>query len=374
MKIPLSKIQDNELSRKYANDAVDTGWWSGTGDYVTRAERLLSKMLDAHAMVCNSGTSALELALRVLGVDNQQAGDVEVIVPAFTFAAPVTSVMAVGAKPVFVDLISVEQPTIDWNQVIESITPKTRAVIAVDTFGLNSMHTLTVDQYAVLQDKGIHIIHDCAESFGAEYRSFLKDGKYSTRHPQATVSIYSFHANKVLACGEGGALASSDADLVDMARKFANHGMSTEKRYWHDVAGRNFRMSNIIAGLLCGQLEVWTNVYESRFRTIIGYDDRLCDSELNKISGMVGNWLYTVAHPQREKYLGHLRSNGVDARAVWYALEDQPLFSQYMPTAYPISAKIAREAFWLPTYGDMTDEEIAYVTDLIYEVENDSNW
>jgi perosamine synthetase len=230
--VPLSRVTLSDLERTFAHAAVDSGWISGTGGYVRDFEQGLAARLGRrHVVAVGNGTLALELALLALEIG---PGD-EVIVPALTFVAPAAAVRAVGATPVFAD-VTAESWTVDPARAAELVTPRTRAVVAVDLLG----HPCDADSLAAL---GVPLVEDAAQAHGALYRG-------RPAGSLGVVSTFSFHANKTVSTGEGGCLATDDPGLAERARLIANHGMTAARPYWHTVVGRNFRMTNVTAAIM----------------------------------------------------------------------------------------------------------------------------
>jgi perosamine synthetase len=296
-----------------------------------------------HVIAVSNGTSALEAAVRALGVS---AGD-EVIVPALTFVAAAAVVRTVGAVAVLAD-ISPQTWTIDPEAARRRITPRTRAIIAVDVLG----HPCDYDALLAL---GLPIIEDAAEAHGALYRGKTVGGF-------GAVSTFSFFANKTISTGEGGCVATDDDDLAAMMRLIANHAMTKERPYWHEVVGHNFAMTNITAAIWLAQVERWDELVAARNYVASRYDVCLADGRL--IRRPVASWateacwLYTVASAERASLLRELRTAGIDARAIWTALPDLPLYADGVRGEYPVARLISSLAFWLPTWAHMLDTTI----------------
>lgn len=351
MRIPLSSVELSQLERGYAKDAIDTCWISGTGAYLTRFESSLAQRIGRkHVIAVANGTVALELALLARGIG---PGD-EVIVPALTFVAPAAAVRAVGALPVFAD-ITEESWTIDPEIVRRLITPKTKAVIAVDVLG----HPCDFDS---LRRLGVPVIEDAAEAHGALYRG-RPAGSFGE------VSTFSFHANKTITTGEGGCVATDDDSLAEAMRLIGNHGMTKERPYWHPVVGHNFRMTNVAAAIGLGQVERWDEMVAARNRVARRYDELLGERIVRRrpVASWAAEacWLYTVTATGREAVIRFLRDRGIDARAIWTALPDLPVYRESLRGDYGVARRIAGTALWLPTWAHMPDEDISYVADAL---------
>jgi perosamine synthetase len=351
MRIPLSSVNLSELEREYAKEAIDTGWISGGGKYLTEFESALAQKIGRkHVIAVANGTLALELALLAQGVG---AGD-EVVVPALTFAAPAAAVRTVGAQPVFAEITSASW-TLDPEHVRQLINDKTKAIIAVDVLG----HPCDFES---LQGLGIPIIEDAAEAHGALYRG-TPVGSFGV------MSTFSFHANKTITTGEGGCVATDDDSLAASMRLISNHGMTKEHPYWHPVVGHNFRMTNVTAAIGLGQVERWDEMVAARNRVAQLYDELLGDSIVQRrpVASWATEacWLYTVTATDRERLLPFLRAQGIDARAIWTALPDLPLYANSLRGDYSCARRIANTALWLPTWAYMPEEAIASVADAL---------
>lgn len=347
MNIPLSNISMTELEINYAKEAIESGWISSSGKYVGRFERALAQKIGRkHVVALLNGTTALELALRALGIGD---GD-EVIVPALTFVAPAAAVRTVRAKPIFAD-VDPENWTIDPGQVRRLITQKTKVIIAVDVLGHPA-------DYDALLAFGLPIIEDAAEAHGACYRGRPVGGF-------GVVSVFSFFANKTISTGEGGCAATDDDSLAERMRLIAYHGMTKERPYWHDVVGHNFCMTNIAAAIGLGQVERWDELVEARNRVADEYDRLLREMPVLRrpVSAWATEacWLYTVAATERARVLKVLRNAGIDARAIWTALPALPLYADSVRGSYPVAREISSTAFWLPTWAHMPVDNIQCV-------------
>ncbi|MFE9098038.1 DegT/DnrJ/EryC1/StrS family aminotransferase [Streptomyces sp. NPDC007264] len=352
--VPLSRPSLSALERSHVQGALEDGWISGTGGLVTRFEEALSRRIGrGHTIAVANGTMGLELALRGLGIG---PGD-EVVVPAFTFAAPATTVLAVGARPVPAD-VDPDTWTICPRAARAARTPRTRAVIAVDVLGHPA-------DYDALRALDLPVIQDAAEAHGARYRGRPVGG-------QGDLSVFSFHANKAITTGEGGSVSTDSPHLAERMRLLANHGMTPQQPYVHEVVGRNFRMTNLTAALGLGQLERWDELIGARNDVARRYAERLDPSEYAPRPvapwAEYSCWLHTVTAPaeRRAAVLAHLRARGIDARAVWPPLHEQPVLGR-PGTDCPVARDIAQRAFWLPTYAGMPDTDIDLVAAALAE-------
>ncbi|WP_328871814.1 DegT/DnrJ/EryC1/StrS family aminotransferase [Streptomyces sp. NBC_00287] len=330
-------------------DAMASGWISGTGPYVDAFERSLEQRTGrASATAVSSGTTALEIVLSALGIG---PGD-EVVVPALTFAAPAAAVLTVGAVPVLCD-VDPGNWTIDPGAARALLTPRTKAVLAVDLMG----HPCDYERLAELD---VLVIEDAAQAHGARTAQGVAGGF-------GVASVFSFHANKVITSGEGGAVLTDDPELADRVRLIAHHGMTASDGYRHRVVGRNGRMTNLTAAVGTAQTERWDELVRGRLTVARHYDARLTGHGFvprpHEPWASPSCWLYCVTSPERDAAVERARRNGADARAVWPALSDLPLYRRYAPRPCIHASAISRTAMWLPTWSHMGPEDVAAVTE-----------
>lgn len=365
--IPISAPSLTALERDYLLEAFDSGWISGMGgSFIPRFEAALAQQVQRkHCIAVSNGTVALALALQALGIG---PGD-EVIVPALTFVSPAAMVRAVGAMPVFADVYA-NTWNISARHVAQLITPRTKAIIAVDVMG----HPCNYLDLAVVAH-GIPIIEDAAQAHGALYHG-IPCGKFGV------ISTFSFFSNKGVTCGEGGAVLTDDPDLATQMRVIANHGQTPGRPYWHDVVGSNYRTTNLHAAIGLAQVERWEELTCARQWVARWYDERLADlfddTELWRRPVADGGdaftrnatescWLYPLHHPDRDRIVQHLRENGIDARAIWTPLCDLPLYRESCRGEYPNARHVGVGAFFLPTSAIMTEVDVQFVAEKVRE-------
>lgn len=344
MRIPLSSISMSSVERDLVKEVMDTTMISSAGPMIPAFEAAIAPRLGvAHVVATSSGSCALELALRALGIG---PGD-EVIVPAFTFVAPISAVVLVGAVPVIVD-VSPDTWTIDPRQVERHIGPRTKAIIAVDILGHPA-------DYDALAGFNLPIVEDAAEAIGARYKG-------RPTGSLGTLAIMSFHANKVLATGEGGCVATNDARLAARVRQLGNFGMSPTRRYWHEMAGHNHRMTALAAAIGLGQVQRWPELIGARAQVTRWYDAALVGIDVIRrpVAAWAEEvtWLYTVASNRRADILTACTRRGIDARAIWPAVAEQPAFRNLAIDDCPVARAVSGTALWLPTSAQMSAEDV----------------
>ena len=311
-----------------------------------------------HCVGFNSGTSALHVALLLLGVGH---GD-EVITTPFTFVATSWAISYVGARPVYVDIDDATF-NLDPKLVGHAITPRTKAILPVHLYG----QPFDVDPFLdICRKNRLPLVEDACQAHGARYK-----GKMVGTFGQ--ISCFSFYPGKNLgACGEGGALVTNDAGFDKRARSLREHGSSV--RYYHDEVGFNYRMEGFqgaVLGVKLKHLEDWAQKRRTIAHT---YHDLLADTPLQlprEAANAEGAWhLYVVRHPRRDELKKHLEANGVGC-ALHYPL---PLHLQkcyanlgYKIGDFPVAEKAARECLSLPIYPGLTDKQLRRVADVIKE-------
>ncbi len=309
-----------------------------------------------HALGFNSGTSALHVAMRLLGVG---PGD-EVITTPYTFIATSWAISYCGAKPVYVDIDDATF-NLDPNLIERAITPRTKAVLPVHLYG----QPFDVDAVAAICRKHkLPFVEDAAQAHGAKFK-----GK--TVGSLGDIACFSFYPAKNLgACGEGGALVTNNAALAARAKALREHGSTV--RYHHDEVGYNYRLEGIqgaVLGVKLKHLGRWTR---ERQRVADRYAELLGDTPLKLPVVAAGNesaWhLYTVRHPRREELKKFLDANGI-GNAVHYPL---PLHLQkvyaplgHQPGDFPVAEKAARECLSLPMFPELTDAQIQRVAAVV---------
>ncbi len=327
------------------------------GPDVVQFEKDFAKFIGAeHCVAFNSGTSALHVALLLLGI---KSGD-EVVTTPFTFVATSWAISYVGAKPVYVDIEDLTM-NLDPKLVERAITSRTKAVLPVHLYG----QPFDIDPIlAVCKKHNLPLVEDAAQAHGAKYK-----GK--TVGTFGEISCFSFYPGKNLgACGEGGALVTNNAAFAARARSLREHGSTT--RYYHDEIGFNYRMEGIqgaVLGVKLKHLEEWTN---ERRRVANRYSELLAETplQLPREAGFAESaWhVYVVRHSRRDDLKKHLEAGGVGC-ALHYPL---PLHLQkcyaslgHKPGDFPVAEKAARECLSLPIYPELTDAQIKRVAELV---------
>ncbi len=248
--IPVTNPFLDEYEIELLNECIISGWVSSGGPFVKKFESLVAEHTGTkYAVSCSSGTSGLHLALLANDIG---PGD-EVIVPTLTFIATANAVRYTGAKPVFVDS-DINTWNIDPKLIKDSITSKTKAIMAVHLYGLPADMD-SINQIA--KDYNLLVIEDASEAQGAKYKNKMVGSL-------ADMAVFSFFGNKIITTGEGGMIVTNDKYLAEKCRLLRDHGMSKERRYWHQVLGYNYRMTNMQAALGVAQMGKIEKIIEKK--------------------------------------------------------------------------------------------------------------
>lgn len=346
----------NEL--EYITDCIKTNWISSQGKYVKKFEDEIKAYTGSqYALAVSNGTVALHLALVSLNIG---PGD-EVIVPDITFGATLNAVVLAGATPVIID---VDKDT--WNMSTEllrkHITKDTKAIMPVHIFGVPCNMPEIME---LAKNYNLLVIEDCAEALGSRV-----NGNHVGTF--GDIGTFSFFGNKVITCGEGGAVIFNDADTYNKAKILRDHGMSPAKRYWHDVVGFNYRLTNLQAAVGCAQFEQLASFREKRKQIFSWYDKYLLTSGYFNVQNVSSNyessyWLFTAQLKdccliKRDDLIDKLAKVGVDTRPVFYPMSQMPPFLKYKNYLIGNSEHISLNGISLPTSVYLNEEDIKYIS------------
>jgi dTDP-4-amino-4,6-dideoxygalactose transaminase len=372
-KIWLSSPHMTGEEMKYINEAFSTNWIAPLGPNVDKFEKNLANYLSiSDCAALSSGTAAIHLALINIGV---KPGD-EVICSSFTFAASANPIVYLGATPVFVD----SEPE-TWNMdpalLEEAIKDriksgkKPKAIIVVDLYGMPAK----LDEISAIASKyNILLIEDAAEAIGSEYNG-KKCGSFGD------IGILSFNGNKIITTSGGGALVSKNKEFVDNTRFLSTQAADKAVHYQHSHIGYNYRMSNILAGIGLGQLEVLDNRVESRRKVFSRYFEALTEIDGIKFHLEPGSkfksnrWLTTiVVDPDltdgitREDIRLELERENIESRPLWKPLHIQPVFLSCLSYTNDVSYNLFVNGLCLPSGSNISDDDLDRVIDCILKI------
>lgn len=324
-------------------------------------EHELAEYIGAAEVICvNSGTDALLLSLKALGIG---AGD-DVIVPAFTFFATAEAVSLAGARPCFADCAP-GQYNIDVDGIREALTPRTKAVIAVHLFG-QPVDLKPLQEFCVNHD--LWLIEDAAQAIGARYHD-RGIGSFGV------TGAFSFYPTKNLgAYGDGGAIACSDRDLASRLRRFRNHGR--QDRYQHAEIGFNSRLDELQAAILRVKLPYLDDWNARRRQLAALYQQALQNTECNWPAVLEDtvpvHHQFVVTHPHRDALQLFLAGHNIST-AVFYPIpcHRQPAFSEsHAGVSLPLAERLADQVLALPIYPALPPEAVWHIGKLIQDFEH----
>jgi dTDP-4-amino-4,6-dideoxygalactose transaminase len=358
----------NGNEKMYSQQAINSGLIATTGGFITKFETKLSKKVKNHqAVALNSGTSALHLALVLLGVE---PGD-EVICQSFTFCASANPIVYLGGTPIFVDS---EEDT--WNMSPElledailsriALGKKPKAIVVVHLFGMPAK----LKEITEISEKfEIPILEDAAEAVGSTYFG-ASCGTFGK------IGVFSFNGNKIITTGGGGALISNNVSIIERAKYLSTQAREDLPYYQHLEIGYNYRMNNIAAAIGLAQLErldefvAKRRLINKRYRALFeGFPGISFQSESE---GSISNyWLTTILIDEsitgfsNDRLRVMLLKEGVETRFLWKPLHLQPAFSGVPFYGGRISEKLFLKGLCLPSSSDLDYEDQKKISGVI---------
>ena len=352
---------DNELN--YVQDAFATNWIAPLGPHVNGFEEDLAQYNNiGHVAALSSGTAAIHLALVLLGV---KANDL-VICQSFTFCGSANPIKYLGAEPVFIDS---EVDT--WNmdplaleEALEVLQAKgkmnkVKAIIPVHLYGMPAKMR---EIKAVAEKYNIPIIEDAAEALGSHIDQKMC-GTFGD------LGVFSFNGNKIITTSGGGALASNNKEWIDQSRFLATQARDNAPHYEHSQIGYNYRMSNVLAGIGRGQMEVLNDRIAARRANFEFYKDLFASVEgismIDEPNGFYSNrWLSAIlVNPDltggitREDIRLHLEKDNIESRPLWKPMHMQPVFKNCQYYGNQVAENLFKNGLCLPSGSNLTEAD-----------------
>ena len=374
--IPLSIPNFEGNEKKYVDDAIDQGWVSTGGAYITKLEQEMAKFLHVeNVAACQSGTSALHLSLIEAGVE---PGDV-VLVPPLTFIAAVNPVKYRFATPVFIDcddsfcmdprkLRRFCEEECEWDGARLTYKGATvKAVVVVHVFG-NMADMVSIMETA--ERFGLKVVEDATEALGTRYTEGRYDGKFA-----GTIGhfgAFSFNGNKIITTGGGGAVTANDPGTVDHLRFLSTQAKTDPHYYIHDEIGYNYRMTNLQAALGVAQMEELPEFIRRKQRNYELYRELFRDFEYGQLmpfrAGTSSNkWFYSIKI-DRERITASMREiiislheKQIETRAIWGLINEQKPYEDEVTYQLEKAPYYASRILNIPSSTQITAEEIGYV-------------
>ena len=367
-------ISRNEL--QYVNEAFATNWIAPLGPHVNAFEQGLQvQTKSSHAAALSSGTSAIHLALILLGV---KAGDT-VFCQSITFSASANPIAYQGAIPVFIDS---EQDT--WNMdpallktALEEAKQNSKLPKAIIPVHLYGMPAKMDEILSIAKDFGVSVIEDAAEALGSSINT-KPCGSFGE------FGVLSFNGNKIITTSGGGALVSENAEMIEKARFLATQARDAAPHYQHSQIGYNYRMSNVLAGIGRGQLEVLNDRVEVRRNNFERYKKYFSKHNnagfkiqfQEEPEGYYSNrWLTCILVDPitnngltREEIRLAMDEENIETRPLWKPMHQQPVFSSSKNYLNGVSDKLFENGLCLPSGSNLTEEEFERIFNCLDEI------
>ncbi len=365
-KIYLSSPHIGEAEQKFVQQAFDTNWIAPLGPNVNEFEDDIKNYLggDNYIAALSSGTASIHIALQLLNVGK---GD-EVLCQSFTFSASANPIMYQGATPIFIDSevdtwnMSPELLEIAIKDRIEK-NKKPKAIIAVHLYG---MPYKAKEINEIARKYEIPIIEDSAEALGSSYHG----------QPCGTLSdlaILSFNGNKIITTSGGGALITKTEELKNKAVFLSTQARDAAPHYQHSTIGYNYRMSNVLAGIGRGQMQVLDDRVKARRKNYDFYQKNLSASNsikfLNEPEGSFSNrWLTCIetdSFEMREQIRLALLEEDIESRPLWKPMHKQPVFKDYLNYTNGVSEDLFNKGLCLPSGSNLSQSDLDRILDII---------
>ncbi|NDV42652.1 DegT/DnrJ/EryC1/StrS family aminotransferase [Flagellimonas sediminis] len=365
-KIWLSPPHIGEKEKVYVEEAFHTNWIAPLGPNVHNFEKAIEEFVgnDVHAACLSSGTAAIHLGLQLLGVG---VGD-EVLCQSFTFSASANPIAYLGATPVFVD----SEPQ-TWNispELLETAImdrmargKKPKAIVAVHLYGT----PYQVDAvHAIAQEYGIPVVEDSAEALGSSYKGF-NCGSFGE------IGILSFNGNKIITTSGGGALLCKDKKMKEKAVFLATQARDNAPHYQHSHIGYNYRMSNVLAGIGRGQMQVLEDRVAARRANFEYYRKNLSNTPgilfPEEMEGSFSNrWLTCVLTPSfeiRERLRVALENENIESRPLWKPMHLQPVYQNAISYVNGISEDLFEKGLCLPSGSSLEEDDLERICAIV---------
>jgi perosamine synthetase len=359
LKYPIYSPYLNGREKALVVDCLESTWISSKGKYVGQFEDTFGAWLGAeHAITVSNGTVALHVALAALGIG---PGD-EILVPTLTYIASANAVKYTGADVVFVDSERAYWQ-IDIEDAERKITSRTKAIMVVHLYGQTpDMEALM----ALAKKHSLYVIEDCAEAIGT---------RYDDRHVGTfgDIGCFSFFGNKTITTGEGGMVVTDNAELAQKIRHLRSQAVSSEREYWHDAIGFNYRMTNLCAAIGCAQMESIDDLIAKKLQIAEWYRQSLAGLPVQVHSThprtLHSYWMVSILVDDardRDPLRTSLRNDGIETRPLFYPLHQMAMYAA-PGQDFPVADDISSRGINLPSYPALIRDDIAFICERIQE-------
>lgn len=354
-------MSEEGYEQKYVQQAFDTNWIAPLGENVNKfEEEFADKVAIKSAAALTSGTAAIHMALKAVGVEKDDI----VFCQSLTFSATANPIIYQQATPVFID-----SNETTWNMCPKALEqafekyPDVKAVIVVHLYGLSAQ----MDEIVALCKKyNVALIEDAAESLGTYYKN-QHTGTFGD------YGIFSFNGNKIITTSGGGMLVSNDEERIDKVRFWATQSREPARHYEHKELGYNYRLSNVSAGIGRGQLKVLDDRVQKKTEIYQFYKKHLKD--IPGIRFMPENdfdrpnyWLSAITlngELQPNDIIEALENENIESRPLWKPMHLQPMFAEYDFVGGNVAERLFKTGICLPSDTKMTEEDLQRVVNVI---------
>lgn len=365
-KIKLYDPKIGKQEKQFVINCLNSNWISSKGVYIKKFEKKFANYINIrNAITVVNGTTALHLALLALDI---KKGD-EVIVPTFTYIAPVNAIKYVGAKVKFIDS-KLDSWQINELDLEKQITKKTKAVIVPHLYG--QVSEIKIIKKICKKNK-VFLVEDCAEAFGCYYKN-KHVGTFGD------ISTFSFFGSKTITTGEGGMVVTNSNSLARKVYKLKTVGINTRKNYWHDILGYNYRMTNIAAAIGLGQLNNSKNIIKNKIRVFNIYKKYL--KQIKKIVSFNHEtkntkssfWLITIFLKDkllRDKLIFNLNKEKIETRTTFNPVHKMLMYkTKKNLSLFPNSKILSNTGLSLPSSPNLKEKDINKICRIISKTIN----
>lgn len=360
--IPVAEPNLSGNEKKYLDECIKTGWISSKGKFINEFETGFAKYIGTkYALSSSNGTTALHLAFAGLGLTK---GD-EVIVPDFTFIASANAITYTGAKPIFAD---VEMTT--WNidplEVEKKISKRTKVILVVHIYG----HPAQMEKIIKIANKyKLFIVEDSAESLGSE----INLNGWKRLGSIGKVGTFSFFGNKTITTGEGGMVVTNSKELYEKMKIFRDHGQDPKKRYFYNVVGFNYRLTNLQAAIGLAQLEKINGFVQKK--KAIGKEYNKLLKNIPGITlppsqswGRSSYWMYSILVDKpysltRDDLIEILAKESIESRPFFYPIHNLPIYKE--EGSFNNSTYLHKHGLSLPSSVNLSSKDIKRIASIL---------
>lgn len=357
--IPLSKPYLTSDDLKELQECFNSTWISSKSPWIEKFEKAFAKKISQtkYAVSVNSGTSALFLALKSVGIGN---GD-EVIIPSLTMIATASAVISTGAKPILVDCQSKNDWNINVNQLYEKITNKTKAIMPVHLYGYPCDMT---EVKKMAKEKKLFIIEDAAEAIGSRYNLKNAGGI-------GDLGCFSLYSNKIITTGNGGMIVTNNKKIADLAKKLRFFATDSKNHFSHTLLGYNLVLSGLQAAVGLSQVRRFEDQLKKRRIIFEWYYQMLKGNTsirfITPLKRTNPNYWFPAVIFKNGKVMNRikksLQNDNIETREFFRPMHRQPVFKgMYESNSYPHADYFWKYGLLLPSYFDLTKEDIERIT------------